>query len=149
MRQHRISNWLKGLTINIGILGLFVFGALLLYELYTQKYLYVAFTIFTSVICYYILFQFWKVCFEIGNDNSISMENASSFHKMAIGSGSLSVCCFIKLLCHSFMGDLIIYSGILFLFEIVGGLILVVLCEALSKLIANAYEMKMENDLTI
>ncbi len=36
-----------------------------------------------AVICYAILYQFWKVCVQIGKDNSFSKENAKCFRNIS------------------------------------------------------------------
>lgn len=45
---------------------------------------FVFFSWYTAVLCYGVLFQFWNVCTQIGRDNSFSLENVRSFHRMAM-----------------------------------------------------------------
>lgn len=102
-----------------------------------------------GLIAVFALYEFWKVCTEIGRDNSFSQENATSFHHMTMA-GMMAEFVFIAkiLLILTRRTAMVLPLG-LAITEIVITGILMVLCECLSKLIANAYEMKAENDLTI
>ena len=84
-----ISKWLKGVTIGVGFMGALFFAWIMPVTADTYRkavpelaYLYWPGMIYGWVIgagCYWILFQFWNVCTEIGRDNSFSMENVKSF----------------------------------------------------------------------
>lgn len=64
--------------------------------------------------------------------------------------GALGAIGFIARLCYlAAEGALTIPFAVFGVAETLVALIFVVLCEALSRLILNAYEMKQENDLTI
>ena len=114
------------------------------------------FTVITAGLCYKILWHFWHVCTEIGRDNSFSPENESSFHKMANTAFFIAGLYIVRLAIYGgrsvFYGNEI-YSTIILCGVMVVLLVLFVLfgviCEALSRLINNAYEIKAENDLTI
>lgn len=148
MKQQKISNWLKGIAIALAILGILIIVAIttlqmrpfLLYSWYAAL-----------TVCYLILYYFWKVCTEIGRGNSFSNENAAYFHKMARCGIVLAVGFLAR-----FLVCLILYKlsfihiqTFLCICEVFAGIIFAVLCEALSKLILHAYEMKQENELTI
>lgn len=118
------------------------------------------FTVIAWAMCYKILWHFWHVCTQIGLDNSFSSENAMSFHRMANTGFAIAILYAIKL---AFYGGRMLllketYVGALFSGGVACGLIGIflilfllfgIICEALSKLIKNAYEIKSENDLTI
>lgn len=155
-KQKKICRWLKGLVILLAIIGFIFFAAVtvLAFRLRDQGqsgllWTYVFFSWYTAALCYGVLLQFWKVCTEIGRDNSFSMENVRSFHRMAclgIASGTgylirMVYLCFVT----SFLWQNICWGLCLFFLSVV----FTGLCEALSQLIKNAYEVKRENELTI
>lgn len=156
MIQHKISNWLKGIAIFLGIFGfIFLIGVTIF--AFVRKDLHPVssiigfpfFTWYTLAVCYWILFQFWKVCKEIGSDNSFSLENATAFNKMSYGGIFLAIGFSAKLCVIYFWGNLPILYGLFIICEVIVSIVFIVLCKALSKLILNAYEMKQENELTI
>ena len=87
MSQKEVSRWLKGITIAIGLMGVLFFFVVMPYMAQDRADTYpeVSYLMWPGmiygwgigVICYAILYQFWKVCVEIGRDNSFSAENAS------------------------------------------------------------------------
>lgn len=156
MKQRKISQWLKGIVISLAILGtVFVIAVTIFSFLKTEMHPvgsiigFPFFTWYTIAVCYAILFQFWKVCKEIGNENSFSNENASAFHKMAIGGILLAIGFSTKFCLIFFFGNLGFVYGLFIVFEVIASIIFIVLCEALSKLVLHAYEMRQENELTI
>lgn len=156
MRQKKISYWLKGIVILLGLMGIAFFGGLTAYAVYLKEtteagrlWTFIVFSWYTAALCYGVLIEFWKVCSQIGNDNSFSLENAVYFHRMSLY-GTAGAVGFIARLCWlAVNGVLQIPMAIFIAGEILLSVVFVVLCEALSKLIQNAYEMKQENDLTI
>lgn len=156
MRQTRISYWLKGIVILLGLMGIAFLGGLTAYAFYLKAnepgnlfWTFIFSSWYTAALCYGILIEFWKVCTQIGNDNSFSQENARYFHRMGM-CGALGAIGFIARLCYlAAEGALTIPFAVFGVAETLVALIFVVLCEALSRLILNAYEMKQENDLTI
>lgn len=156
MKQLKISKWLKGIVISLAILGTIFLIAVTIFSFLKAEMNPVGsiigvpfFTWYTVVICFTILFQFWKVCNEIGNENSFSNENASAFHKMSVGGILLAIGFLAKFFLIFFWGNLGFVYGLFIVFEVLASTIFVVLCEALSKLILHAYEMRQENELTI
>lgn len=156
MKQHKISKWLKGVAISLAILGtIFVIAVTIFSFLKTEIHPvgsiigFPFFTWYTLAVCYTILFQFWKVSKEIGNDNSFSNENVRAFHKMSIGGILLAIGFFSKFCLILFWGNLGFIYGLFIVFEILASIVFIVICEALSKLILHAYEMRQENELTI
>ncbi len=156
MKQTKISYWLKGMTVVLGIMGLLGLGGLTWYASTIKKEMpesaqwqFIFFTWYTAVLCYLVLLQFWKVCTEIGKDNSFSMENARAFHVMGL-------CAVAEIIGEA---GRLVWLGVTGLAEPVSVLEVVVkmilaamfllLCEALSRLVQYAYDVKRENDLTI
>ena len=148
MKQQKISNWLKGIAIALALLGLFIIIVITIHRLRP----FILFSWYAAlVICYLILSYFWKVCTEIGRGNSFSNENATHFHKMALCGIVLAIGFLAKffVLLILYKVPLIHIQTFLCICEVFAGIIFAVLCEALSKLILHAYEMKQENELTI
>lgn len=89
MKQTKISYWLKGMTILLAVMGIFFFGALTAYAFRLKAqgnvlWGWVGFSWYIAVLCYLILFEFWRVCTQIGKDNSFSLENAKYFPYMLL-----------------------------------------------------------------
>jgi hypothetical protein len=156
MRQKKISYWLKGMDVLLGVMGLIFFGGLTFFALELKEldpeslfWTFIFSSWYTAVLCYGILIEFWKVCTQIGRDNSFSVENARSFHRMGL-CGALGIAGFVVRLVYLLAEEALTFPvGVFTVAEILIALVFVVLCEALSRLVTNAYEMKQENDLTI
>ena len=155
-KQTKISRWLKGLTILLGIMGIVFFGGVTALAFYLRGehpgdllWSFVFFSWYTAVLCYGVLFQFWSVCTQIGRDNSFSLENVRAFHRMAQFGIAAGIGYLIRmvwlLLASGLRWQTLVYNLALILLSVV----FVILCEALSQLIKNAYEVKLENELTI
>lgn len=159
MKQGEIAKWLKAITIVIGLMGAVFFLVLLpmmgkeMAVLYPEMAgMYVPALLYgwcIAVFCYAILFQFWKVCVEIGRDNSFSMENAKAFKNISRISLMLGVLWFLGIIILVVLG--LGHPGILILMlaMVIAHMILAVLAAALSHLILKAYEIKQETELTI
>lgn len=159
MQQTEVSKWLKAITIAVGMMGIlfFVFVVPVLAEECVISYpelafLYwpgILFTGVTGIFCYAILFQFWKVCVEIGKDNSFSLENARSFtiiSRLLVVLAELWFLILLALSVKRWMNLEIAMKMILMIFIWIA---VAVLTAALSHLVRKAYEMKKENELTI
>lgn len=101
------------------------------------------------VVCMAILFFFLGVCHEIGKDNSFSLENTASLHKMAICGGVYSAIYVVRELVQIITGNHGAYTLGYNVIMIFLGIIFLGICECLSRLVKNAYEIKLENELTI
>lgn len=98
MQQKEISRWLKAITIVLALMGavffLYIMPVLAMSWRDADEslaYLFMPGLLYgwcIAVICYAILYQFWKVCVQIGKDNSFSKENAKCFEISVI-----SHCC--------------------------------------------------------
>lgn len=159
MKQAEIAGWLKGITYAIGMMGAAVFFVLV--PVLAKKmirsdpdtaFLYWPVLVYNFVIavcCYAILFQFWKVCRQIGQDNSFSMENAVAFQRICrlavllavMWSGGFAA----SLVVHAMQPAVILF----FLFAVLVSFAVAICAAALSHLVLKAYEMRQENELTI
>ncbi len=159
MKQYEITNWLKGICIGIAVMGLIFFGLIipkLAVESKIQNpeadYLFWPGLIcvwIIGILCYAILYQFWKVCIQIGKDNSFSPENSKSFviiSKIAVAISVICFCGMFYLGANKWLnpGIMFLLIGIIFI-----GITITVLAAALSHLILKAYELKKENEFTI
>ena len=159
MKQKQITYWLKAVTIAIALMGIAFFGSATLYAynfkpdydnpvpLYLRQN--IVFLWVTAVICFFILFFFWKIINEIGNDNSFSMENVENFKCMGACGGLIIVENIIRILIWLIRGSIDFIPLTYTLLKIFVFIIFVILCIAMSKLVQNAYEIKQENELTI
>lgn len=159
MRQGEIAKWLKGITVVIAVMGAIFFLGLLpmlgkeMAVLYPEAaWLYIPALLYgwcIALFCYAILFQFWKVCVEIGKDNSFSMENARAFKNISRIALMLGVIWFLGIVILTVLG--FGHPGILLIMlaMVIINMILVILAAALSHLILKAYELKQETELTI
>ena len=159
MEQFSFSKWLKSITIAVGIIGIIIYFVLIpLWGYYkVQDYPELAncfwpwliFSFITGIPCFLSLLEFWKICCEIGKDNSFSKENVKSLKLIS----QLLIIDSIIL----FIGNIVLYilnmshiTIVIVMFIIMFlGIAASVVSAALSHLILRAYRMKEENDLTI
>lgn len=159
MQQKRIANILKIFSIAVAVVGaLFFFWyvpviiqecAIMMPEAAYLRWPGTIGVWVIALLCYIALWEFWRICTRIGNDNSFCMENARSMKHIGL---------------LAFLAALLIVGAEIFLISIhcFGGTELIatfflvfaacgigVVCLALSRLIRNAAELKEENDLTI
>lgn len=104
---------------------------------------------FTAVLCFFIVFQFWKISDQIGRENSFSEENAVSFHRMTVSSIIIVIQYIIRIILFIALDKVNIMSLYLRGGMAIAFILFAVLTEALAGLVRNAYEMKQEADLTI
>ena len=156
MKQTKISYWLKGLVIVLAIMGILLFGGLTCCAFYLKNtqpdnslWTFVFFTWYTAALCYVVLIEFWKVCTQIGKDNSFSLENTRAFHHMTICGIAAGIGFTVRLVWLFVCGAITVSGAVFIVTEIILSGIFAVLCEALSRLVQNAYEVKQENELTI
>lgn len=159
MKQMEVSKWLKAITILTGIAGLLFFFLVMpmLARDMAAAYPEVSYLMWPGmiygwgigVICYMILYQFWKVCVEIGRDNSFSEENAHSFVMIsrlallmaAVWFGGVVFLAIIHCLGPAFGIFMILIAFIC--------IVVSVLAAALSHLVYKSYELRQEQELTI
>ena len=155
MKQKKICRWLKGLTILLGIMGIAFFGGVTVLAFYMRQqnpqdpvWSFVFFSWYTAVLCYGVLFQFWDVCTQIGRTIPFPW-NVRSFHRMAILGVAAGIGYLVRMAYLMIVGGFR-WPGFLYnLALILLSAVFVTLCEALSQLVRNAYEVKRENELTI
>ena len=154
MQQKEISRWLKAITIVRARLGagcfLYIMPVLAMSWRDADEslaYLFMPGLLYgwcIAVICYAILYQFWKVCVQIGKDNSFSKENAKCFRNISHFALLLSVVWFLAILAVRQPG-----ISIFMITAVLLSVMISVLAAALSHLVLKAYELKQENELTI
>lgn len=159
MDQKRIANGLKVFCVFVAVVGALFFFlyiplrigelAILFPEAAHLKWPGILGVWIIAVLCYIALWNFWKICTRIGEDNSFCNENAEAMKQMAL-MAFLIVCLIIAAVV--FLGILghlgMAYFMIGFFVACVAAGVSVV-CYALSLLIRKATEIKEENDLTI
>lgn len=157
MKQHKISNWLKGLDIILAIMLLIFFvgatiaihrGETVMYHI-KDKTSFIVFVWYTASCCFIVLAEFWKVCTQIGLDNSFSMENSAAFRHMAICGIAAAIGFAGRMVWLICIGNIALTYVVVITAEIMLSLMFAVLAEAMSRLVINAYEVKHENELTI
>lgn len=158
MKQIKIAKILKRFTVLTGVVGgifffwylpLFIEEAAIMNNLQWLRWPGTFGIWVIALLCYLALFYFWKICTQIGNENSFCKENA--YFMKIIGMLAIIVCgCVVfgnvvLAFFHLLSGAMIIFS----FFVIFVGCGIAVICYALSKLIENATIIKEENDLTV
>ena len=152
MSQKQVAGWLKGITLSIAGMGLLFFGLVVPYLAWDMAALRIPGILYgwgIAVFCYAILYQFWKVCVQIGRDNSFSGENARSFVVISRLAFVLAVVWFAGILflaAKRALGPAFLIFMILLIFI---NVVIAVLAAALSHLIYKSYEMKQDAELTI
>lgn len=159
MTQSEISKWLKVVTILLAVMGAAFFGVIvpILAGISRQNYPELAFLFYPGLVysfaiavpCYGILYHFWKVCDQIGRDNSFSKENASSFVAMSRFALFLTIEWFMGILFLAIGGWMKTGALVILIFGSFLSIIVTVLTAALSHLVRKAYELREENELTI
>lgn len=159
MKQKNIATWLKVVTIAVALLGIAFFGSATVYAyFYKPDYgdsvpIYLRHNIIfiwvTALLCFSILFFFWRIVCEIANDNSFSMENVKNFKCMGVCGVLIILEYVIRIIVWLVKGDIVFITLSYTLLKIIVFIIFVILCIAMSKLVKNAYDIKQENELTI
>lgn len=159
MKQMEVSKWLKAITILTGIAGLlfFLWVMPVLAQDMAMAYPEAAYLMWPGMIygwgiggiCYGILYQFWKVCVEIGRDNSFSAENARSFVAISRLAAVMAAAWFAGLVFLAVIHCLGPAFGIFMILCTFICIVAAVLAAALSHLIYKSYEMRQEQELTI
>lgn len=157
--QKNIATRLKAMTILL-VVALTGIGVALTYYAFSIQvtehaphgvWAYRSFIFFTwgvGLVCYYILYCFWGVCTQIGADNSFSIENETAMKRM----GTCGLMIAAILLARLIVSCAIFGPRFSMLYDVAEaglGLVFYVVCNALGRLVHNAYELKEDNDLTI
>lgn len=158
MNQKKIAQLLKGFSLLTALVGgvfffwyipLFIKEAASVNELEWLRWPGTFGIWIVALLCYVALYYFWKICVQIGKENSFCNENVYSMKVI----GFLAICASLTIL----FGDIILailklLNGAMILlsfFVIFVGCGIAVICFSLSQLIGNATRIKEENDLTV
>ena len=101
-----------------------------------------------GVLCFLSLREAWKICREIGKDNSFSRENAKSLRKIAKYMMAACVLMAIGLIACMIFNDSMILMGLTALGMCIA-VIFALFASAMAQLIEAGAKLKDENDLTI
>ena len=101
-----------------------------------------------GVLCFLSLWEAWKICREIGKDNSFSRENAKSLRKIAKYMTAAYVLMAIGLIACMIFNDSMILMGLTALGMCIA-VIFALFALAMAQLIEAGAKLKDENDLTI
>ena len=159
MNQHKLSVWLKGIIIGIGLCGLIVYFAVLpsLADSFRISYPefagwywpWLLFLWVSGIHCFIVLFMGWKIAENIGRDRSFSEENARLLQRVAwLAAGDTA---------YFFVGNIVLlfmsmnHPGILLLSLLVcfAGVAVTVAAACLSHLVYKAADLQEQSDLTI
>lgn len=102
-----------------------------------------------GIMCYIALYQFWKICIEIGRDNSFSDENIKSLNIISKIALAVTVIWFAGLVGLIIIGSISIGFFILMAVAVIVSLAISIVATVLAHLVQKAYELKKEADLTI
>ena len=159
MNQKKLSAWLKGIVIGIGICGLIVYFIILptigdsLRQSYPEfaawHWPWMIFLWVTAVPCYAALLMGWKIAANIGLDRSFSQENARLLQIIAgLAAGDTA---------YFFAGNIVMFfmnmnhPGIFLLSLLIcfAGISVTVAAVCLSHLVYKAADLQEQSDLTI
>ena len=156
MSQKQVAGWLKGITLSIAGMGLLFFGLVVPYLAWDMAVTYPDYAALRipgilygwgiAVFCYAILYQFWKVCVQIGRDNSFSDNSVTLIFRFASMTSILILIAILFLAAKRALGPAFLIFMILLIFI---NVVIAVLAAALSHLIYKSYEMKQDAELTI
>lgn len=150
---------LKGIAIMAGSIGL-IFLAVLLPMLALdcrRMYEEAAFLFWPGlcygwgigILCYAALYQFWKICVQIGNDNSFSLENIRSLSIISKIAVIITLVWFAGLVGLIVTGFISIGFFILMALAVMLSLAVSIIATVLAHLVEKAYVLKQESELTI
>lgn len=159
MNQKKLSAWLKGIVIGIGLCGLIVYFAVLpsvgnsLHASYPEfaawHWPWLIFLWVTAVPCFAVLAAGWKIAANIGKDRSFSVENARLLQVIAGLAAGDTV--------FFFLGNIVLFflsmnhPGILLISLMIcfAGVAVTAAAVCLSHLVRKAADLQEQSDLTI
>ena len=105
-----------------------------------------------GVLCFAALWQAWKICVEIGRNNSFSMKNVRSLKRiqwlMTAACALMAAGLVMQLAFNGLRPDSLLAPGLIVLGVCIS-LVFALFAAALAELIRMGAELKDENDLTI
>ena len=159
MNNRKLSAWLKGVIIGIGICGLIVYFVILpsvaasmrasYPEFSTRHWPWLIFLWGTALPCFAALIMGWMIAVSIGKDHSFSEKNARLLQRIAwLAAGDTA---------YFFLGNTVLlflsmsHPGILLLSLLVcfAGVAVTVAAVCLSHLVYKAADLQNQSDLTI
>lgn len=159
MNQKKMSIMLKSIAVMAGVMGLLFLTILMpvladdCRNMYSESaYLYwpgLCYGWLIGIIYYMALFQFWKICNEIGRDNSFSKENIKSLNIISILAVLAAGIWFAGLVGLILIKSISISFFALMSIAILISLAVAIIATVLSHLVRKAYELKEESELTI
>lgn len=159
MNQSKMSMMLKGIDLTIGFMGtVFLLWILpMLADEFRIMYVDAAYLYYPGIcffwgigiLGYIALYRFWRICVEIGRDNSFSKENIHSLNIISVLAVIAAILWFMGIVVLVVLE--VIYVN---LFVIMGLFSFVSICICvvsivLAHLVEKAYLLKVENELTI
>lgn len=159
MNQSNLSKWLKIITAGTAICGLILFFVVIpsrgfswadAYPEYAYGYL--AWQIFfwiAGIPCFFALGYFWRICTEIGKDNSFSEVTAKLLVRISWLAAIDTLFFFVGNIVFAFLSMTPIWVLFLSFIADFVGIAVAVLAAALSHLVYKAAELKAEAELTI
>ena len=159
MNQKKLSAWLKGILVGIGICGLIVYSAVLPlcgdslragYPEFASCYWpWLIFLWGTALPCFAVLVMGWQIAENIGKDRSFSVENARLLQhiaRLAAGDTLFFFAGNVVLLFLSMNHPAILLLSMLVCFA---GVAVTVAAVCLSHLVRKAADLQEQSDLTI
>lgn len=159
MNQKKMSIMLKAIAVFAGIMGVISLVIIMpimarecrsMYE--EAAYLYwpgMCFGWLIGILFYIALYQFWKICNEIGRDNSFSEENMRSLNIISVLALAAAGICFVGLVSLILNGTISIGFFLLMSLLVFVSLTISIMATVLSHLVKKAYELKQESEFTI
>ncbi len=159
MNQQKLSAWLKGIIIGIGLCGLVVYFAVLPAmgdsliegspEFASWRWPWLIFLWVTALPCYAALAAGWQIAANIGKDRSFSGDNARLLQRIArLAAGDTAF---------FFLGNVVLmllsmnHPGVLLASLLIcfAGVAVTVAAVCLSHLVHKAADLQEQSDLTI
>ncbi len=159
MNQQKLSAWLKGVLIGVGLCGLVVCFAILPAlgdsliegspEFASWRWPWLIFLWVTALPCYAALAAGWRIAASIGRDRSFSEDNARLLQRVAwLAAGDTAF---------FFLGNVVFmllsmnHPGVLLASLLIcfGGVAVAVAAACLSHLVRKAADLQEQSDLTI
>lgn len=159
MKQKYLSKWLKVITVITGIIIAVIYFIFIPFmgkdlvnissKIDYEYWPWLILIWITSVPCYIALVLFYRICIEIGNDNSFSEKNAKLLKEISWLAIIDAILFFVGSLGFSLVwgSNILVIAGALMV--VFAGLAIGILTAALSHMVLKASRIKDENDLTI
>ena len=159
MNQHKLSAWLKGIVIGIGLCGLIVFFVMLpdygdslhasFPEFGAWHWPWMIFLWLTAIPCFAALVMGWRIAMNIGKDRSFSEENARLLQRIGYLAAADTAFFFLGNIVFFFLG--MNHAGIMLASLLIcfAGVAVTVAAVCLSHLVHKAADLQEQSDLTI